>query len=274
MSLADVLARTARDADSTLRYGSGTEHVIELWQPAERSPYRTVVVIHGGFWSATYDRTHIRPFCAALASRGYLTAALEYHRIGQERGGWPGTFTDVADAVDALPRLTGGLVSGRDTVLLGHSAGGHLALWAASRHRLPPGSPGHGTDHLRVRGVVSLAGVCDLEVAHQLDLGGGAVDRLLGGSPARRPARYRIADPARLLPLNTCCVLIHGDKDDRVPFEVSQHYYDVAVETGADITLTKLTNTGHFEVIDPNSQAFQSILALIATFFDHDDITR
>jgi dipeptidyl aminopeptidase/acylaminoacyl peptidase len=263
MSLSDVLSRTAREADGTLRYGPGTEHVIELWRPPGNPPYRTVVVIHGGFWSARYDRTHIRPFCTELAASGFLTVALEYHRVGQDRGGWPGTFTDIADALDALPRLTSGLVNGQDTVLLGHSAGGHLALWAASRHRLAPGNPGH----LRTRGVVSLAGVCDLVAAHRLGLGDGAVDRLLGGSPAQLPDRYRIADPIQLLPLEDRCVLIHGDDDDRVPVDISRRFHNRATRTGTNIKLVELPHTGHFEIIDPVTPAFQSVLDAITTVF-------
>ncbi|TVT61174.1 alpha/beta hydrolase [Amycolatopsis rhizosphaerae] len=262
-----MLSRSAREADETLRYGEGSEHVIELWRPGNGPVTRTVVVVHGGFWAAEYDRTHIRPLCAELARQGYLTAALEYHRVGQPLGGWPGTFTDVADGLDALPALTGGLVDGANTVLLGHSAGGHLALWAASRHRLPPGSPCHGGEPLRVRGVVSLAGVCDLEAAYRLNLDDGAVRRLLGGGPAQVPDRYRDADPAGLLPLGARCVLLHGDEDDRVPFDISRLYYHVAAGQGDDVTLERLDGMGHFELIDPGAPAFRAVLGAIDAVF-------
>ncbi|MFD9888895.1 alpha/beta hydrolase family protein [Amycolatopsis sp. NPDC059027] len=269
MGLMDVLGRTARRSDSTLRYGEGAEHVVELWWPDPGPTVATVVVIHGGFWAAEYDRTHIRPLCAELARHGYLTAALEYHRAGQDRGGWPGTFTDIADGLDALPRLTGGLVEETRTVLLGHSAGGHLALWAALRHRLPSGSPGAGGKPLRAKGVVSLAGVCDLAMAHRLDLDDGAVRRLLGGESADLPRRYHAADPARLLPLGTRCVLLHGDQDDRVPIEVSERFHRLAIEHGDDVTMNRLAGTDHFALIDPHAPEFQSVLDAVGTVLEH-----
>jgi acetyl esterase/lipase len=267
MNLADVLSRMVRSSDSILWYGDGPEHLVELWFPEGKPPLRSVVVIHGGFWSAEYDRTHIRSLCAELAKLGYLTAALEYHRVGQERGGWPGTFHDIADGLDALPSLTDGLIRPDHTVLLGHSAGGHLALWAALRHRLPAGSPGHRTDLPRFSGVVSLAGVCDLAAGYRLDLDVGAVDRLLGGSPLKLPHRYRIADPAELLPLGTRCVLVHGGDDDRVPFEISRRFHDLAAAHGDDIVLTRLAGTGHFELIEPGSAAFPAVVQAIDTVF-------
>lgn len=270
MNLLNLLNRTVRGPDTIVRYGEGAEHVIELWFPKGVPPFRTVVVIHGGFWSAEYDRAHIRPLCVELAGRGYLTAALEYHRVGQDRGGWPGTFMDIADGLDALPGLTDGLVRGERTVLLGHSAGGHLAVWAACRRRLPGGSPGHRAERLRGRGVVSLAGVCDLEVAHALDLDDGAVSRLLGGTPSQVPFRYRMADPRHLLPVEGHCVLVHGDEDDRVPLLVSERFHEAAVAEGSDITMTKLAGIGHFELIEPNSTVFPVVLdAIGAAFASH-----
>jgi acetyl esterase/lipase len=264
MSLANVLAQVGRPADRTRSYGPGSEHVVEIWDGAGT---QAVVVIHGGFWAARYDRAHIRPLCAALAERGFLTIALEYHRVGQRPGGWPGTFDDIAAALDALPSLTDGLVDGSNTVLVGHSAGGHLALWAASRDRLPEHAPGAGTRLCTPKGVVSLAGVCDLGTAYRLDLDGGAVARLLGGSPEEVPERYDIADPMRLLPVATRCVLVHGDRDDRVPLLISSRYRDAAVATGSDVRLATLADTGHFELIDPTTAAFEVLLGAIDTGF-------
>lgn len=260
MSLARLLGQTARTADRILRYGDGAEHLLELWRPQGDPLSRTVVVIHGGFWQAAYDRVHVRPLCAELADQGYLTVAIEYHRVGQKAGGWPGTFEDIAAGLDALPALTGGEVVADRTVLLGHSAGGHLALWAAARHRLRPGDPGYRADGLRPAGVVSLAGVCDLDAAALLGLGDGAVDSLLGGGPAAYPNRYQVANPARLLPMGRPCALVHGSADDLVPLEISQRFHDRAIAAGDDSTLTCLAGTGHFEVIDPDSAAFPAVL--------------
>lgn len=246
MSLADIFARRPRPSDRMLTYGPGTEHVMEVWDGGAE---RAVVVLHGGFWAARYDRAHIRPLCAALAERGHPTVAVEYHRVGQAGGGWPGTFDDVATALDAVPQLT-------DTVLIGHSAGGQLALWAAMR----------ADRGLMPRGVVSLAGVCDLGRAYDLDLGGGAVRDLLGGSPDERPERYAAADPMRLLPTDVRCVLVHGDRDDRVPVDISGRFADAMAATDGDVRLTTLAGLGHFELIDPTHAAFDVLVDAIRSF--------
>lgn len=261
MSLANVLSLRARPADRIENYGTGSEHVLEMWHGGEQ----IAVVVHGGFWAAEYDRSHVRPFCAALADQGYTTVAVEYHRVGQHAGGWPGTFTDVAAAVDALPRLVG--ARRETTVLVGHSAGGHLALWTALRDRLPDGGPGAPGNRTEVNGVVSLAGVCDLVDGHRRNLDDGAVHRLLGGPPDGLSARYRLADPIRLVPSAARCVLVHGDQDDRVPVSQSVRFHAAALAQGGDARLTILPGTGHFELIDPTSAAFDAVLDAVRTAF-------
>ncbi|HEY4458914.1 MAG TPA: alpha/beta fold hydrolase [Pseudonocardiaceae bacterium] len=257
-----------RVADRTMSYGPGDEHVAEIWTGGSR----VLAVVHGGFWAAEYDRCHIRPLCAALADRGYTVVAIEYHRVGQRDGahigGWPGTFTDVAAAVDALPRLTGGIATDDSTVLIGHSAGGHLALWTALRDRLPAGGPGSPEERLSPKGVVALAAVSDLVSAHRLDLDAGAVDRLLCGAPEELAARYWLADPIQLLPTSARCVLVHGDLDDRVPQKQSVDFHRAAIAAGVDAHLMALPGVGHFEVIDPTSTVFDTVLAAIDTAFD------
>src|SRR5262249_47030178 len=150
----DVLARPARQPDLMLRYGDGPEHVADVHMPPGAGSGQTtaggqvplILFLHGGFWRAEYGREHTRPLAEALADAGWAVCAPEYRRSGQPGGGWPGTFEDVVAAVDRLPGLigkeTGGVVGAgpADVVLAGHSAGGHLALWAASRHRLPEGT--------------------------------------------------------------------------------------------------------------------------------------
>ncbi|MGX7826236.1 alpha/beta hydrolase family protein [Actinokineospora sp. 24-640] len=263
MGLRELLDSTVRAPDETKRYGPGAENLIDLWWPPG-VPTATVVVLHGGFWRAAYDRTHTRPMCVALAEAGYLVAAVEYRRVGNPGGGWPGTFTDVAAALDALPRLTRGAVTGNQTVLLGHSAGGHLALWAAGRHRVADNSARPVEGWLVPAGVVALAAVCDLRMAGALGLGDGAVQALLG-DPRRSPDRYRMADPARLLPLGRRCVLVHGTDDDRVPLGVSRRYRDLAVAAGDDVMLVDLPGADHFDLIDPAARTWPAVTAAIAT---------
>jgi len=224
-----------------------------------------VIFLHGGFWRAEYDRTHTGPLAAALAAAGYAVCTPEYRRVGQPGGGWPGTLDDVAAAVDVLPELAAaaaghGSLAPRPLVLAGHSAGGHLALWAAARHRLPPGS-GHTPAPGAYLGVVGLAAVSDLAACHAEGLGRGAADNLIGGAPGGYPDRYARADPARLVPLGIRVRLVHGSRDDSVPCRMSRDYAARATAAGDDVVLDELTGCGHFELIDPLSAAWPTVLA-------------
>ncbi|MGC9667147.1 alpha/beta hydrolase family protein [Planosporangium sp. 12N6] len=256
----DVLTRPAPEPDFTVRYGAHPDHVADVRLPPGDADGPLVVFVHGGFWRAEFDRRHTAPLAADLAERGYPVATVEFRRTGQEGGGWPGTFTDVADAVTRVPRLVGAALADRGRavpdltrpILAGHSAGGHLALWAA------------GTTGLPVRGVLALAPVADLALAHRLDLDGGAVATLLGGGPDEVPDRYAAADPMRLLPLTVPAVVVHGTADDRVPVEVGRSYVAAARAAGDDVTLVELPETEHFAVIDPRSAAWSSVLDALA----------
>jgi len=270
MSIADpraVLTRPARPPDLIVRYGDGPEHVADVRLPTDGAGGAlVVVVVHGGFWRAEFDRQHTGPQCAGLAAAGYAVAAIEYRRTGAG-GGWPATFDDVAAAVDAVPQLVADAVPGVDaarTVLVGHSAGGHLALWAASRHRLPTASRWHRATPVPIAGVVSLAGVADLVTCATTHLGDDAAVALVGGTPAEQPARYAEADPIRLLPSDRRTVLVHGTDDDRVPVAQSRAYVETARAAGDDATLVVLRGVEHFAVIDPASTAWPAVLDAIA----------
>jgi acetyl esterase/lipase len=270
-----VLTRPAPPADLTLRYGPGRENVADLRLPrsGSGSPAPLVVFLHGGFWRAEFDRTHTGPLTEALAEAGYAVCTPEFRRVGQAGGGWPGTLDDVAAAVDSLPALVAassapvaagsGRVDCERVLLAGHSAGGHLALWAAARHRLPPGSRWHPSDHRRYLGVVALAAVSDLAACHAERLGGGAAAGLIGGGPGRYPDRYALADPAPLIPLGVRVRLVHGTLDDRVPCAMSRAYAARATAAGDDAILDELAGCGHFELIDPLSAAWPTVLAAL-----------
>jgi len=221
--------------------------------------------IHGGFWKPEYDRAHTAPLAEALAAAGFVVGVPEYRRTAQVGGGWPGTFDDIAAAVDKLPSLvadaTDGLVDPSRLVLAGHSAGGHLALWAASRHHLPAGSPWR-TEGPAGFGVVALAAVSDLAACSRLNLGQGAADAFMGGGPEQHPDRYAAADPAVLLPVGHRVRLIHGGLDDIVPPQMSAEYAERARAAGdADVECLLLPDAGHFEVIDPLSAAWPAVEA-------------
>ena len=235
--------------DYTVRYGSDADHVADVRLPSGDATGPLVVFIHGGFWRARYDREHVAPLAADLASRGYPVATIEYRRVGQSGGGWPGTLDDVEAAVRAVPGLIGADLG--QPVLAGHSAGGHLALWAASR--VPA-----------VRGVLALAPVADLGLAHRLGLGAGAVADLLGGGPLDVPERYAAADPARLLPLRVPTIVVHGDDDQQVPVGVGREFCAAARRSGDDTRLIELAGIEHFALIEPGSAAWPAVLDALA----------
>jgi acetyl esterase/lipase len=284
VSPSDILTRAARPPDQVLRYGPRHEQFADLRLPvwsaeaesssgsvAEWRPeWPVVIFLHGGFWRAAYDRTHTGPLAEALAAAGFAVCTPEYRRTGQPDGGWPGTFDDVAAAVDALPELvaaaaaaTGGRVDLGRVVLAGHSAGGHLALWAASRGVLPGGGrwAAAGAAGVSAAGVVSLAGVCDLAACFRLGLGGGAAGALMGGGPEHYPDRYRDGDPMGLLPTGMRSRLVHGAADDLVPAEMSIGYAERGRGAGDDVSCEVLAGVGHFEVIDPLSGAWAAVVA-------------
>jgi acetyl esterase/lipase len=201
---------------------------------------------------------HARPLAVALAAAGYAVVLPEYRRTGQAGGGWPGTFDDVALAVDILPGLVPGPPGA--VVLGGHSAGGHLALWAAARAGLPEDSPWAVAAAL-FSGVVGLAAVSDLTSCARQRLGRGAAQALIGGGPRRYPERYEAADPARLLPVPVPVGLVHGADDGVVPSQMSVDFArDSAAVGGGAVSCEVLPRCGHFELIDPLSAAGPAVL--------------
>ncbi len=258
----EVLSRSAPRPPRTVAYGAHPDQVVDLW-PAPRPGAPLVLLVHGGFWRAEYDRRHVRPMANALAAHGYMVAVPEYRRTGTAGGGWPGTFDDVATAADAAPTLAAhyGADPARQ-VWVGHSAGGHLALWAASRHRLPPTSPWHAA---RPRtGVLCLAGCVSLSLAALWDLDGGAVRTLLGGPPGDVPERYAAADPGWLLPTELRVTLLHGTADAQVPAAMSRAYASRARRLGDAVALRELPGAEHFALIDPRSTVWPEALAAVA----------
>ncbi|GAA0633838.1 alpha/beta hydrolase [Sporichthya brevicatena] len=247
-----------------VRYGRHRDHVVEVLAPPDAGGRPLVVVIHGGFWREQYDRGHTAPQCAALAGHGYVVAAIEYRRVGGG-GGYPETLLDVAAALDVLPELLTelepGLVDAERVVLMGHSAGGHLALWAASRHRLPAEAPGHRATPPPIRGVLCLAGVAHLEWAVAAGLGDGAVEAFLGAAPEDDPdGRYAVADPARLVPTGVPTICLHGGLDEHVPVDCGAVYAAAAREAGDATELRVLEWEDHFTLVTPGSSAWPHVL--------------
>ncbi|MEU9350080.1 alpha/beta hydrolase [Streptomyces griseoloalbus] len=272
-----AFSHPAVDPDATAAYGDDPDQLIDFYAPRGRGgpggPAPVVVVLHGGAWRAAYDRRHISPFAAFLAGRGFAVANVEYRRGAGERGGgdpvagrWPGTFDDVAAALDALPALVREHLPQADPrrmVVTGHSAGGHLALWAAARHLLPADAPWRTDGPVPLRGVVALAPIADLAVADKLDVCGGATRQLLGGDEhvaERRP----YADPALLLPTGIATTLVQGRTDIDVPQAVTESYAEAAAKAGEVVGLTLLEDVGHYPLIDPAADACAVVAEEIA----------
>jgi acetyl esterase/lipase len=275
-----ALSHPAVAPDSTAGYGDDPDQVIDFYLPrggagpGEAAP--VVVVLHGGSWRAPYDRRHISPFAGFLARRGFAVASVEYRRgaegfAGESSGGpvagrWPDTFDDVAAALDALPELVRRHLpraDARRVVLTGHSAGGHLALWAAARHLLPADAPWRTERPAPLRGVVALAPIADFAVADKLAVCGGAARQLLGGGELfaeRRP----YADPALLLPTGIATTLVQGRADVDVPQAVAEAYADAAAQAGEVVGVTLLEDVGHYPLIDPAADACAVVAEEIA----------
>lgn len=249
-----ILTRTPPLANTRLQYGDQAPQFGDLRLPETPGlrPVPVVVVIHGGFWRAQYDLEHIGHLCAALTDAGYATWSIEYRRVGQPGGGWPGTLKDVLQGASYVQQLAKRFDLDLQRVgVIGHSAGGPLALWLAGESAL-------------VHGVVSLAGVADLRRAAELQLGRGATQAFLGGEPTRVPRRYSAASPIERVPTGVRQVLVHGTDDDTVPLELSQRYCEAASAAGDEVELVTLPGTGHFELIDPLTDAWPVVLGAVA----------
>lgn len=262
LNFRDVEKLPVPAADHRVAYGSDPLQFGELRLPKGKGPHPVAVVLHGGCWLSEYDLRHVGSFAAALTDAGFATWTLEYRRVGDAGGGWPGTFADVARGTDYLRvlRRTHPLDLKR-VVAVGHSAGGQLALWLAARRLLPKDSPLHTPRPLPLRGVVSLAGITDMKAFRPAC--GDAVTKLLGGPPEKFPERYRQTSPVELPPLGARRWLLHGARDRIVPPEQSRRYKAAADAQGGGVKLTILGDAGHFELISPLSSAWPAVLEAV-----------
>jgi acetyl esterase/lipase len=236
----------AGDAPETVRYGDHPDQELDLRVPDGAGPHPLAIVLHGGFWRAPHTRGNTNALAVALAGAGWATANVEYRRLGP--GEYRATLDDVAAACDRLGELQ--TVDLDAWLAIGHSAGGHLALWLAARGGA-------------LRAAVALGGVCDLEAAARAHIGGDAVVEFLGGEPESATAAYDAADPGRLLPLGVPQLLVHGTDDDRVPIGLARAYAERARAAGDDCRLLELEGVDHFDVIDPRHLAWAGIVRAI-----------
>jgi len=268
-------AQPASEADDgsvqTLRYGEDQSQFVELTLPVSASgPLPVAVVIHGGFWRSAYALDLGRPLAATLPDRGWAALNIEYRRVGNG-GGYPATLDDVAAAIDLL--AVAGLAAAREkgldldltrVVTIGHSAGGHLAAWAATRLGQDPGSPGSGPA-VAVSAVVSQAGVLDLRASARDGLGADAAQAFLGGDPDTVPGRYDEVSPIERLPLGVPTLCVHASADGNVPISQSERFVEAAEAAGDDTELSTVDGD-HFVVIEPRDPSWALVLDWLDRF--------
>jgi acetyl esterase/lipase len=264
----DVLTRPAPPADHRVAYGQNEFQFGDLRLPKGEGRRPVAIVIHGGCWMSQYDLSYMGHLSGALAEAGVATWSVEYRRVGNQGGGWPGTFEDVARAADHLRTIAKTYpLDLNQVVAVGHSAGGHLALWLAARKLLPKDSPVYSPDPLPLRGVVSLAGITDLRRS------GTACDsnvtQLMGGSAKDNATIYGQASPIEMLPLGIPSAIVQGSIDPIIPLAMAEDYAIAAKKKGDDAKLVVIEKAGHFEVVDPKSSAWEAVrdevLALLKT---------
>ena len=268
----ELTATPIAAADHRIAYGSDPLQVGELRLPGGADSVPLVVLIHGGCWRAQYDLKHVAAASAALAADGFATWTIEYRRVGDPGGGWPGTFDDISVAVDHVralilqfPRIDSARV-----VLMGHSAGGQLALWAASRKQNElTGLFRSSRPPLPVAGVISLAGITDLIEYGATTTGcNGAVNPLMGGTSAVVPDRYRAVSPVERVPIGVPVHLIHGEADPIVPVAQSRKLLTRNRAAGGVTELRALPGVGHFDLVAPQAEAWTTVLRSLHSLTD------
>ena len=260
----DVNKLPSTPADHRIPYGKDPLQFGDLRLPKSNGRHPVAVVIHGGCWKSVFaDLQGTAPLASALTAAGIATWNIEYRRIDNPGGGWTGTFEDVAGAVDYLRLLAKTYpLDLKRVVVLGHSAGGHLAHWVVARHRLAKQSPLFTKKPLRAVGVINLAGPARLESFLTLQsqiCGDQVITKLIGGTPSEKPERYQDASPANLLPIGVKQILITGTRDGAVPPRFGKEYEEAAKKKGDDVRSIVIENAGHFEVIAPGSIAWPTV---------------
>ena len=251
----DVLQRTPPPADFRLAYGGDANQFGDLRLPAGKKAAPVIVNIHGGFWRAKYDLLHAGHLCAALARSGYATFNLEYRRVGNTGGGWPGSFEDVVSGYRFVAQVAKRYdVNAEKMLVMGHSAGGQLAVCLAAHEP-------------SVQRVVSLAGVLDLSETYRLHLSNDAVVGFLGGTPASVPEHYQEADPMRLQVRGARQAILYASNDEDVPPSFSRSYAEAKQHRGEKVRLVEIAKASHMDLVDPLSGAWETVLSAVKQLF-------
>jgi acetyl esterase/lipase len=260
----DIDALPSREADARIAYGADPLNFGDLRLPKGNGPFPVAIVVHGGCWVSKFATLqNTAALSDALRDAGVATWNVEYRRLDSPGGGWPGTFHDVAAGADHLRTLAAAYpLDLKRVAAIGHSAGAHLALWLAARHRLGADSELRRGNPLALAGVVALGGPGDLRdfTTYAASIcGSPVIEQLLGGGPDAVPRRFAQASPAELLPLGTRQVLIVGDGDGVMPPKAREAYAAAARKAGDTVDLVVVPDAGHFEVIAPTAAAWPTV---------------
>jgi acetyl esterase/lipase len=272
ISFTDLLARPRSAATERVPYGNAPSQFADLWLPNGSGSHPVVVMVHGGCWRADLPGLELMAYAAEdLRQHGVAVWNVEYRRIGEPGAGYPGSFEDIANAVDWLRKLADAKrLDLRNVVAVGHSAGGHLALWAAARRRLPKASPLYHNNPLPIKAVVSLAGIGDLSdyrAEGPPACGGPRVIDLLDGTANRGPWDvFKDTSPAEMLPIGVPQAIVSGALDPIVPAAFGRAYAEEAIAAGDPVQEITIGDAGHFDLIDPQSSAFEQVRSIIARF--------
>jgi acetyl esterase/lipase len=264
MGPAEFQSLPSQPADNRIVYGKDPNQFADLRIPSTPGPHPVAILIHGGCWKADYATLRdMAPIPDALKAKGIATWNIEYRRLPQQGSGWPGTYEDVGRGVDYLRNVAPQYQLDLDhVVVIGHSAGGHLAMWVAARKLLSSDSALYAVDPLPIRGVVDLAGPGDMETEIAVEVGAcqsRVVEQLLGGSPVEVPERYAQVSASKMLPLGVPQVLVWGDHDNLRPMWLGERYAKAATAAGDSVELIVLPSLGHFEVASPYSPAWPKV---------------
>jgi acetyl esterase/lipase len=251
MSAEDILSLPPPPADQRVAYGADPNQFVDVRLPRAKEPHPALLFIHGGFWRAKYDLAHAAHLCEALRVAGVATFNVEYRRVGNEGGGWPGTFADIRSAYNFVRQEHSRFhLDVKRLVIMGHSAGGQLALCLAAHES-------------SLEQAITLAGVLDLQKAFSLHLSNDAVVGFLGGKPSDVPEHYREADPMELRVTHARQWLLHGADDDTVPPAFSRDYALQKKRLGERVELIEVAGAGHYDFIDPRSEAFKKVKSAV-----------
>lgn len=266
----DLTGRARPAPDATVSYGADAYQKVDVWLPKGAGKHPVVLMVHGGCWQTSIaDRTLMNWIADDLRGRGIAVWNIDYRGVDRPGGGYPGTFVDVGVATDALAKHADRyMLDTNRVVAVGHSAGGHLALWLAGRTKLPKASPLRTAKPLKIAHVISLGGLPDLEAtAASPDNGCGTdvVARLTGPKTAKRADVFADTSVPRLLPIGVPQDLVNGENDRIIPMRLGTGYVEQATKAGDNVALHRIPATGHVELIAPESAAWAKARSLIET---------